>query len=234
MNKRGFYISSALMLIAILFFSGNIFVKYYFNEFLIVTPDLTNFSISEAEKIVSKSSLAIKKMGEDYSQYDREKIFSQEPEAGEIIKKGRVIRVWISRGQDQIVVPDFGGMDLSDAKASAEKLGLRIKNISYAQKNAVYNQVISSDPGAGSTVYGNKEISFLVDTKRVGSKVRMPDLIGVDISSGKRLLKSKKLILGNIEYIQNSELESGIIVDSGIQPGIMTFEGTVVDVIINR
>lgn len=234
MNKRGFYISSALMLIAILFFSGNIFLKYYFNEFLIVTPDLSNFSVSEAEKLLSKESLEIKEMGEDFSQYDRGKIFSQEPKAGKVIKKGRIIKVWISRGQDQVVVPDFNGMDLSDAKATAEKLGLRLKNISYAQKNAVYNQVISSDPEAGSTVYRNKEISFLVDMKKVGAKVRMPDLIGVDVFTGKRLLKSKNLIMGNIEYIQNGELESGIIVDSGIQPGIMTFEGTVVDVIINK
>ncbi|WP_372712696.1 PASTA domain-containing protein [Ilyobacter sp.] len=234
MNKRGFYISSGLMLIAILFFSGSIFIKFYFNEFLIVTPDLANFSVAEAEKIFSKNSIEIKKMGEDYSQYDKDKIFSQKPEPGEVIKKGRVIRVWTSRGQDKIIVPDFNGMDLSDAKASAERLGLIVKNISYAQKNAVYNQVISSDPGAGSIVYRNKEVSFLVDMKKIGAKVRMPDLIGVDLSTGKRMLKSKNLIVGKIDYIQNSELESGIIVDSGIQPGIMTFEGTVVDIIINK
>lgn len=222
------------MLIAILFFSWNIFLKFYFNEFLIVTPDLRNFTISEAEKIVSKNSIGIKKMGEDYSRYEGNKIFSQEPEAGKVIKKGRVIKVWMNRGRDIITVPDFSGMNLSEAKASAEALGLLVKDISYAQKNAVYNQVISSDPGAGSTVYRNKEISFLVDMKKIGSKVRMPDLIGVDISTGEQLLKSKNLLIGKIEYIQNSELESGIIVDSGIQPGIMTFEGTVVDVIINK
>ncbi len=234
MNKKGFYISSTLMLIAILFFSGSIFLKFYFNEFLFVTPNLTNLSISEAESLVSKYSFRIIKTGEDFSQYENGKIYSQEPEAGKTVKKGRRIKVWISRGQDKVTVPDFNGMELSEAKVSAEKLGLIVKNIAYTQKNIAYNQVISSDPSAGSTVYRNKEISFLVNMKNTGEEVRMPDLMGIDLSRGKTILSSKKLILGNIEYIQNDELESGIIVDSSVQPGIKTLEGTVVDVIINR
>jgi serine/threonine-protein kinase len=222
------------MLITILFFSGSIFIKFYFNEFFFVTPDLKNFTISQAEDLVSEGSFRIIETGEDFSQYEKDKIYSQEPKPGKIVKKGRVINVWISRGQDKITVPSFKGMDLSEAKVAAEKLGLIVKNIAYTEKNIAYNQVISCDPGEGSTIYRNKEISFLVNTKSVGEEVRMPDIIGLDLSRSEKILKFKKLILGNIDYIQNNELESGIIVDSSIQPGIMTLEGTVVDVIINR
>lgn len=234
MNKKIFGISSILMLVAILFFSGSIFIKFYFNEFFFITPDLKNFTLSQAEELVAEGSFRIVETGEDFSQYQENQIYSQEPEPGKIVKKGRVIKVWVSRGQDKITVPSFKGMDLSEAKVSAEKLGLIVKNVSYTEKNIPYNQVISCDPQEGSTVYRNKEISFLVNTKSVGEEARMPDLIGLDLSRSKKILKAKKLILGNIDYIENNELESGIIVDSSIQPGIMTLEGTVVDVIINR
>ena len=39
MKGKKFYLFSGLMTLAILFFSANIFLKFYFNQFLYETPD---------------------------------------------------------------------------------------------------------------------------------------------------------------------------------------------------
>ena len=82
----------------------------------------------------------MKKSGEDFSVFPAGKIYSQLPKPGSKIKEGRLIKVWVSKGQKQIEVPDLSGMDLFDAKVLVENQGIVIKYISYTKKNSAYKQ----------------------------------------------------------------------------------------------
>ena len=127
------------------------FFKFFFNSFVIETPDLSGLSFEQADSALKKADLVLKKAGEDFSPLTAGKVYSQMPEPGSKIKKGRTIRVWVSKGRKQVVVPNFSGMDLFNAKVLAERQGLIIKHISYTKKDVAYNKVITTDPG---TWYG--------------------------------------------------------------------------------
>ena len=235
MKGKKFYLFSGLMTLAILFFSANIFLKFYFNQFLYETPDLSNKGTKEASLLIEEGNFKIMEMGEDFSEFPKGKIYTQLPKPGSIIKKGRVIKIWTSKGEDKITLPDFSMYTLDEARAEAERLGLTIKNISFTNKsNKPFHQIISTTPQKGSLIYRNQEVSLLVNIKTTGEMVRIPDLIGMDLGSVERILKSQKLLLGNVSYIENYELQGGVVVDMSIDSGTSLPVGSVVDVTINK
>lgn len=230
-----FYLFSGLMTLAIIFFSANIFLKFYFNQLLYETPDLTSKGVREAEILIDEGRFKVLEMGEDFSEFPKGKIYAQLPKPGSVIKRGRVIKVWTSKGEDRINLPDLSRFTLDQARAEVEKLGLTIKNISYTSRNNLpFHQVIATTPQRGSMVYRNQQVSLLVNTKTTGEMVRVPDIIGMDLGSVERRLKSQKLLLGNVSYIENYDLQGGVVVDMSVQPGDSVPEGTVIDVTINK
>ena len=191
--------------------------------------------VEEAALIVEEGDFKIIEMGEDFSEFAKGKIYTQLPKPGNIIKRGRVLKVWTSKGEDKITLPDFSRYTLDEARAEAERLGFTIKNISFTNKiNTPFHQIISTTPQKGSLVHKNQEVSLLVNIKTTGEMVRVPDLIGMDLGSVERILKSQKLLLGNISYIENYELQGGVVVDMSLDSGTNVPVGTVVDVTINR
>jgi serine/threonine-protein kinase len=217
-----------------LYFGSAIFLKFFFNSFPIETPDLTSLNLEQAKGILKKGDLEIEVGGEDFSSLAAGKIYSQMPEPGKKIKKGRTIRVWTSKGRKQITIPDFSGMDLFDAKVIAEKQGLVIKQISYTKKNNAYNKVITSDPAPGTTIFDSNMVSFLVSLPDSGDLIRMPELLGLDFREAKKTLRENNLVLGNTEYLEGSGFDYDIVIDASIQAGERVKPGTVVNLTISR
>jgi len=234
MKKYIFYGATVLFLCMSIYFGGAVFFRFFFNSFLIETPNLNGLSFEQADSALKKSNLVLKKAGEDFSQFNAEKIYSQVPEPGSKIKEGRTIRVWVSKGVKQVLVPDFSGMDLFNAKVMAEEQGLVIKHISYTKKDSAYNKVITSDPAPGTILSNTNMISMLVSLPEDGDLVIMPELLGVDLWEARKTLSSYRLVLGEVDYIDDVDLESNIVVDASIQAGEKIKPGTVINLTISR
>lgn len=235
MKKKLFYLLMSLMFVVILFFAVNISLKFYFNKFLYETPNLTNISLEEANQIVKKGEFKVTLMGEGFSEYSEGQIYTQLPRENTPIKKGRSIKVWVSKGENKVILPDLSIYSLNEAKGELERLGLVLKNTSFVNKeNTAFNQVITSEPMAGTKVYSNQEVSLLVNIKTTGEMVRVPDLIGLELFEVRRVLRSKNLILGSVSYVEDEELLEGVVIDMSATFGREVPAGTVIDITINR
>jgi serine/threonine-protein kinase len=140
----------------------------------------------------------------------------------------------VSKGRKQVVVPNFSGMDLFNAKVLAERQGLIIKHISYTKKDVAYNKVITTDPAPGTVLYNTNIVSFLVSLPEDGDLIIMPELLGVDLWEARKTLSNYRLILGEIEYIDDVDLESNIVIDASVQSGERIKPGTVINLTISR
>jgi len=217
-----------------LFFIFNIFLKFFFNDFYISTPNLAGQDIIKLENEINKKDITFKIMGSDFSDFKENEVYSQIPKTGKIIKKGRTIQVWISKGKKEIKVPDFKGMKLSDARVLAGKKGLAIDEFSYTHHKYNFNQVIASDPKAGNIVNANSKISFLISLNKNSKFLFMPDIIGLDLKEVREILEKNGLAIGNIDYIYDKMFQSNIVLDSNPNSGTKLLPGTVVNLIINK
>lgn len=223
-----------ILLCSSIFFSWEIFTKLYFNNSLIKLPDLSGLDYEKTEEYFDEYNISFKIMGRGLSDYSKGTIYSQMPKSGHKVKKGRTIRVWVSKGKNNITVPDFSGMDLTSARNLAEKKGLKLKNISYAHHQLGYNSIIASDPVKKSVVKKGSDIYFLVSLKKDQKVVYMPDIIGLNINSAKKLIKDNNLVIGNIDYIYDYMFKKNLVLDAEPKPGTKLIPGTIIDLIVNK
>lgn len=149
MNKKLVFFSfiTVVALGVATFFSLKIFEKSYFNETYYKVPDLKSFTLEEAEELLTDNNLNIRNMGDEFSELPVGEIFMQEPEPDSIVKKNRNIKVWVSKGEALVEVPQLVGMNFLDAKAIAEQKGLIVDRVASTKAALPYTMpclIISS------------------------------------------------------------------------------------------
>ncbi len=117
---------------------------------VIITPNLLNMSIENANKVIN--NLELKLVISDRHDPDVEKnhVISQSPSEGTELKKGDTVTIVISLGPEELSVPTLIGFTLKDAEAILKEKGLVLgtKNYSYSE---IYKEgtVIDQNPVAG-------------------------------------------------------------------------------------
>lgn len=216
------------------FFSLKVFEKYYFNETYYKVPDLKSLNLEEAEELLTSNDLNIRNMGDQFSELPVGEIFMQEPEAGSIVKKNRNIKVWVSKGEALVEVPQLVGMNFLDAKAIAEQKGLVVDRVASTKAVMAYNEVIATDPNTDTLLKKGQKISFLINSSEQMMETKMPDIIGINLDEANELLEESSLLLGKINYVSLAEIPDGVIIETSLVSGRKVPAGTAIDVTVNK
>ena len=92
-------------------------------------------------------------------------VLSQEPRAGAAVKPGSTIRLVVQAGAEsssRIVLPDFIGRNINDARLELTKLGLRIEIREDAETKAQPGTVLDQKPASGTAVKGGSTVVLVV------------------------------------------------------------------------
>lgn len=148
------------------------------------------------------------------------------------------LKIVTHHGQE-IEVPDFTNMSVSDASYLASDRGIRIDvtDSVYVRKmgrGLVFSQV----PKAGSHVKTGRRILLTINSVSP-KKTTMPDLVGFSMRQAKAELMSKGLILRNLRYVEDiatnnvlrqlyrgNDIKAGKSIDSGSEIDLVVGLGT--------
>lgn len=236
MNKKvvGISILGFIGVVLIAVFSLKIFEIIYFNEKYYKVPNLKAYTLEEGEKILKGTTLNLKEVDESFSNLPMGQIFLQEPEAGAIVKKGRNIRVWISKGKALIDIPNLKGMNYLEAKILAEQKGLIVDRVVTVKAKGKYNEVLATDPSTDTILTRGEKISFLVNGAEQYLEITMPDLIGLTFDEALKRVTANSLIVGNVDFISIPGVQKNVIIKSSIKAGEKVPAGSAVDLTINN
>ncbi len=218
----------------IIFFSCQIFLKHYFNNYFYYTPDFKGLTINEAQKLLPKNTVKIIEAGKDYSDRPLGEIFMQEPEKDKIVKKGRTVKVWVSAGENYFEMPDLYGKQLFEVKSLLEEKGVKIKDISRTNSELPYNCIIATSPSKGNLVSADDSISILVSSRASTKIVRVPDVIGFTLEEAEQKIKNESLFVGEITKMEVPGLESNIVVDMSVSAGSKISAGSNINIIVSK
>ena len=223
-------------LFVLIFFSYKVFTRYYFHDFLHEVPAVIGLSEKEARKLLSKNDLEIKVMGEQYSHLPEGQIVVQNPKENSVVKSGRRIQVWLSRGQNLLQIPSLVGTNLLTAQSLVQQQGLIIDKISYIPKDLPYNEILATDPDLSKPVAKRSKISFLVSGSANSSdlNLKVPDVIGYPVEDAKFILEAEQLLLGNIIKKPSEGTEAGIVLGTSIPAGRSVNLSTKIDLIVSE
>lgn len=230
MKKRIMILNIFLVLILI-FLSRNIIIDNFFNETMVVVPDVTNMDKDDAIKKLKKSKLYANVISTRSSDVPINYIYSQLPIAGEVVKKNRVIKIFVNDNKSN-EVPDLVGKTLTEAMSYLENNNIEIKRVDYIHTDADDNTVLAIYPNTRKIAYGEK-ICLLVSTKETMDKNVMPDIVGLDVNEANRVLAQIGLKISDITKVDNTTYPSNVIVSCSPAPDMSVSKGTKVSVVIS-
>ena len=210
-----FYILLTLILSLILFFAAaNLASGVILRGELVSLPDLAGKTLEEARSAlgVKKISLSIQEYRTD-SRTEKGRIIDQEPSKGSRIKPRRAVKVIVSEGSEQVVVPKGEGRSLEWATGVLKATGLRRGGVSQIHTSQyAAGRIIAQDPPPGLEVGRTSAVHFLVSQGDWEDPYIMPDLIEKKAAPVLRRLKELGFKVTDVSYaFYDAQIEPGII-----------------------
>lgn len=130
---------------------------------LVTVPNVKNKKKDKAKELIEKNKLTMSVSGKKWSdKIKKGNVISQNVEAGKKIEEGNNIAVVISKGVEQVKVPDVEGKTLEEAKKLLKKAKLKVDSTSIYSDSVAEGKVISQSIKAGKTVDKNKTVTLTV------------------------------------------------------------------------
>ena len=121
-------------------------------------PDVSGKSAADAQTELEAAGFTV--TTEEQSSMDVEAglVIETNPSAGTEVAPGQEVRMIVSTGAGEIIVPDLVGMTQDEATKAAEDAGLTIKFVEDADDPDPDGIIVSQDPAAGATAEAGSEV----------------------------------------------------------------------------
>lgn len=141
-------------------------------------PDISGKPVTTALDSLATVNLALKQAGVEFAEgVPPGSVLRQIPSAGSTVREGRVIRVWISQGDEMVFVPSVEGLDLRAAQLAIRQAGLQVEKVENAFSLTIEKGlIISQKPKADSMLTrGEKVVLTLSNGQPPASVILVPD-----------------------------------------------------------
>ena len=154
---------------------------------MVTVPDLVGKTEEEASALLEEEKLGKQMMGEENSTQEKGRISSQDIPAGTKVEQYTTLKYYISKGQQEITVPDVSGQTGVDAQQTLEDLGLTVtvqKEYSEADDSGWpltepgYVMVVSPEAGTSMTAGGSVTLTVSRGLD-YGDTAQIPDVVGM-------------------------------------------------------
>lgn len=200
----------------------------------IKVPDFKGMTLEEAQEEAEKLGLKIEE-GEKVYSPDQEEglITSQSPSKGSKVAKDTVIKVNISKGKKNGVVPNIVDMDYKEAKKYLEEFGFELGMIKTVTSTKPVDTVVYQSVAAGTSADVGTVIDVEVSDGKGKELKTVPMLVGLDIDAAKSTIEACGFKVGNISYEESSEAKN-IVIRQQYKKDEELEEGSTIDIVISK
>lgn len=154
---------------------------------MVTVPVLVGKTEEEASALLEEEKLGKQMMGEENSTQEKGRISSQDIPAGTKVEQYTTLKYYISKGQQEITVPDVSGQTGVDAQQTLEDLGLTVtvqKEYSEADDSGwpltEPGYVMTVSPEAGTSMTAGGSVTLTVSRGLdYGDTAQIPDVVGM-------------------------------------------------------
>lgn len=126
-------------------------------------------------------------------------VLEQLPVSGTSARSGDTVKVTISAGPEQSVLPDLIGMQLEEAQAQLEAMGLKVAAVNrIADSDQTRNSVIGQSPDAETLLSNGDGVELTISDPPILRKV--PGVLGASLEEAQQKIEEAGLVLGEVQY----------------------------------
>jgi eukaryotic-like serine/threonine-protein kinase len=202
----------------------------------VIVPDLQGKEVVYALEILTDLGLNTKVKGSRYSPaIPKNHIIAQAPDPGTEIKRGRDVRLVISKGPYAVVVPNLIGMDLPMADIALEENDLNRGTLSYTYHGKrPKDEILAQVPRPGTTGLRESPLNLLISLGPRPQLLRMPDLEGQGLEYAFDTVEKYHLTVDSIAQADDPDKPGNTVLEQSPAKGYPVPAGSSIDLTINR
>ena len=206
------------------------------SEDTVIVPDLVGKDVVAALELLTDLQLNTKVSGSEYShQIPKNHVTFQEPEAGSEIKKDRDIRIMISKGTRNILMPKLVALPEQQARMIMEENGISRGHLSRTfNQNIAKDQIMAQVPAPGVMITRGASVDILVSMGDRAAELKMPDLSGLTLDEAVFRVEKNNLAVGAIQSQFIKQKPRNIVIRQEPLAGYRVIENSPVQLVINR
>ena len=206
------------------------------SEDTVIVPALVGKDVVSALELLSDLQLNTKVNGSEFSsQIPKNHVTFQEPEAGAELKKDRDVRIIISKGAENILMPNLVTLSEQQARMIIEDNDISRGQLSHTYSSRVEkDHVIVHAPSAGSRINRGAKVDLLLSSGPRPIKLVMPDLTGLPLDQAVFLIEKADLTVGNIRSQFDKRKSRNSIISQEPLAGYGIKAGSPINLVINR
>ena len=185
---------------------------------MVAVPNLVGKTEDEAAALLEEEKLGKQMIGEENSTQEKGRISSQDIPAGTKVEQYTTIKYYISKGQQEITIPELSGQTGVDAQQTLEDLGLTVtvqKEYSEADDSGwplvEPGYVMSVSPEAGTSMKSGDSVTLTVSRGLDhGDTAQIPNVVGM--TKNEALTALGKWVDIQITEQQSAEVPAGQVI----------------------
>lgn len=195
-------------------------------------PDVVGKSSVVAQQILEDKNLRVKIVEANDDSVPAGQVVSQYPEAGAKVKEQRLVTITVSKGGQELTMPDLKSMSRSNAEEKLKKMGLKLGAVFEENSKEPAGTVINQDPRSGSKITKGQTVDITVSLGEKKKEITVQNYTGLSVDSVKSNLEANGLSLGGISE-EASTRPKGTVIGQSPSAGSTTTEGGSVSLIIS-
>ena len=223
-----------LVLILLLGFFSGFFLSFgkFWSSVEITVPDVTGKQLTLARQILEDQHLRVT-VAEAYdASVPVGVVVSQTPEAGTKVKEERTITIYVSKGGEELEMPNLRGLKQSDAIDKLQQMGLRLGSAYETFSDEDSGTVISQDPRSGTRISKGQSVDITVSKGQKVKKISVPDVKGVPSDRARTMIEGSGLKVGSISEEESTQA-AGTVVSQSPSAGSEADSGSSVRLVVS-
>jgi beta-lactam-binding protein with PASTA domain len=153
------------------------------------------------------------------------------PDGGDRAERGSRIRLFVSSGPRQVVVPDVVGDSRDSARSTLEADRLKVA-VREQESDQPKDEVIAQDPAAGTGVDEGSKVTITVS--KGPERVEVPPVVGFSEDRARATLRRDELGVEVRDRTVDSEDDDGLVLDQRPDAGTEIRKGRTVVIFVGR
>ncbi|WP_426171249.1 Stk1 family PASTA domain-containing Ser/Thr kinase [Microbacterium sp. DWRC1-3] len=181
-----------------------------------IIPNLVNVSSERAQDDLAGLDLSSKIVIETSSEVSEGNVIRTDPEAGVSVEEGSTVTLYVSAGEETVVMPKIEGMALGDATNALKAAGLELGTVIQRNDKALAaNTVISASEKAETELDPGTVINLVV----ASGKVTLTDLVGWTVDAATTNLGDLGLVAVPAETAECPATQPATVHSMSVAPG---------------
>ena len=200
---------------------------------MVTVPSLLGKTEDEAKALTNEMKLGIQPMGEEASTQEKGRISSQDIPEGSKVEQYTTIKYYVSKGTQQITIPDLDGQTGVDAQRILEDMGVTVHvQKEYSELNDDGTPLVDpgyvyyTTPNTGASISSGDVVTLVVSRGvDYGDSVEVPSVVGM--MKNDAITRFGKFLNVEVQEQMSTEVAAGEVISQEPEAGYWEDPNTV-------